>query len=48
MVALVLSENGGAVELQALQDRVNGVDGWQKAEFLKAIRKIKRRLRKSG
>jgi hypothetical protein len=46
-VAIALSEHGGAVELQALQDRVNGVDGWQKAEFLKAIRKIRRRLRKS-
>ena len=46
-VAAALAEVGREAELHALQDRVGQVDGWEKAEFLKAIRKIESRLRKS-
>ncbi len=44
-VAAALAEIGGEAELQALQDRVDQVKGWEKIEFRKAIRKIKSRLR---
>ena len=47
-VATAIGEVGGVAELNALQSRVGDVQGWEKAEFLKAIRKIQSRLREAS
>jgi hypothetical protein len=47
-VATAFGEVGGVAQLNALHSRMDNVQGWEKAEFLKAIRKIESRLRDSA
>jgi hypothetical protein len=46
-VAIALGEVGGVTELRVLQARVGDTHGWEKEEFLKAIRRIESRLRET-
>jgi hypothetical protein len=43
-VAIAIGEVGGERELSLLQSRIHEVEGWEKAEFQEAIRKIEIRL----
>lgn len=49
-VAMALGEIGGPAELSVLKSRVEDIEGpkWRRAEMLKAIRRIEKRLRKRG